>query len=105
MILGSRHYSSAQQSQVLSSPTKGDCLVSLGRQLVAAQLNISCKGAQPSADVWAAISVANQLINSHDLTSSSDNVSCSTDNRFGATTDTLTAFNEGSAGVPACPGN
>jgi hypothetical protein len=102
LTLGTVTYTKAQLLSILSQPVKGNGLVSLAHQLIAARLNLA-SGAQPTPAVLQAITDANSLIgglvippigSGFLLPSSTDALNTALDN-----------YNEGLApgGPPSCP--
>lgn len=98
LTIGGTTYTKAQLLKALSDPTAGNCLISLARQLIAAKLNIACRGARAPQDVLTAIQRAEDLIRG--AGGLSGTLSCGSD--ISRLVEALTNFNEGRAGVPSC---
>jgi len=98
LTIGGTTYNKAQLLDALSAPTAGNCLISLARQLIAAKLNIACRGARAPQDVLSAIQRAEDLITG--AGGLSGTLACG--DNISRLIDALTNFNEGRAGVPSC---
>jgi hypothetical protein len=98
LTIGTVTYSKEQLLQILNQPVRGNGLVSLAKQLIAAELNIA-SGAT-STDVDQAIADANALIGGRVIPPvGSDYLSPSSTSSLN---NTLTSFNEGDIGPGHC---
>lgn len=100
MMLGNVTYSAAELLAIFNTqPKKGNGLVSLAHQLIAAKLNIA-NGAGYTPQVTNAIAAADALIGNAVIPpKGSGFISASTTQ---ALNDILTSYNEGKLGVPHC---
>lgn len=98
LTIGGKFYNKTELLYALSAPTAGNCLISVARQLIAAKLNIACRGARAPQDVLAAIQRAEDLIRG--AGGLSGTLACGDD--ISRLTEALTNFNEGRSGVPHC---
>jgi hypothetical protein len=98
--LGTVTYTKAQLIAILETPVRGNGLVSLAHQLIAAKLNVA-KGASPRA-VAAAISLADAMIGSRVIPPVGGG-SLST-SATGLLTEVLDAYNNGKIGPGHCDG-
>ena len=99
LTLGTRTYSAAKLLEILNTPPKkGNGLVSLAHQLIAAKLNIA-NGADPSA-IASTIAAADKLIGSLKIPpTGNDFLSSSVTSKLN---DMLTRYNEGLIGPGHC---
>lgn len=95
LTLGTQSYSAAQLQTILNTAVKGNGLISLAHQLIAAKLNIE-NGAS-DASIAATITAADAAIGS--LTVGVDTLSPAS---VASLVDALTAFNEGTTGPGHC---
>ncbi|GAA4393002.1 hypothetical protein [Hymenobacter koreensis] len=93
MMLGSVSYTAAQLQQIFNSPVKGNGLVSLAHQLIAAKLNIAA-GANGSA-IAADIAAADAIMNGYSLKGNPDNYPSVPTSTTSALTSRLDMFNNG----------
>jgi hypothetical protein len=98
VTLGSRSYTQAEALQILNQPVRGNGLVSLAKQLIAAKLNIAngASGASIAQTIMDADALIGGLVvppigNGHLSTSSTSSL-----------TDALTSYNEGTTGPGHC---
>ena len=98
LILGTTAYDATELCSILQTQAKGNGLIALAHQLIAAKLNIA-NGA-PDTDVAAAISDADTLIGSLVIAPVGNGYLSPADTS--ALTETLTQFNEGTIGPGHC---
>jgi hypothetical protein len=100
ITLGTVAYTQAQLLQIFNQPTKGNGLISLAHQLIAAKLNILF-GATPPASVSAAIAAADALIGGLVVPPIGSGYLDPSDTA--SLTQTLDDFNNGTIGPGHCP--
>ncbi|GAB3286931.1 hypothetical protein [Hymenobacter tenuis] len=93
--LGTTYYTAAQLQTILNTPVKGNGLISLAHQLIAAKLNI-INGAY-AGPISTVIAQADALINGQSILTGYLSPSSTS-----ALTDALAKYNEGQSGVPSC---
>lgn len=93
--LGTTYYTAAQLQTILNTPVKGNGLISLAHQLIAAKLNI-INGAY-AGPISTVIAQADALINGQPILTGYLSPSSTS-----ALTDALAKYNEGQSGVPSC---
>jgi hypothetical protein len=98
LTLGSVSYTKSQLLQILNQPVRGNGLVSLARQLIAAKLNVA-NGAS-GADIAQTIIDADALIGS--LTVPPIGNGYLSPSSTSSLTDALTSYNEGTTGPGHC---
>jgi hypothetical protein len=98
LTLGANTYSAAQVLSILKTPARGNGLVFLAHQLIAAQLNVA-NGADPTP-VVAAIAAADQLIGG--LVVPPVGAGTLRPAEVSGVKEVLDGYNSGLAGVPRC---
>ena len=103
LTLGTRTYTQAQLLEILRTPVKGNGLISLAHQLIAARLNLAQQGACAApANVAAALTAANVLIGSAWIPPTLGSISSVPTSTVSGLVDILDAYNNGQApGGPA----
>lgn len=96
LTLGTVSYTNAQLLAILNTPVRGNGLVSLAYQLIAAKLNVAA-GAFASADVISAINAADAMIGGAVIPTNS-----MPPNVTDALTNILDAYNNGRSGTAHC---
>ena len=99
VTLGTVNYTQAQLLLIFDQPAKGNGLISLAHQLIAAKLNIA-QGATPPASVMAAIAAADALIGS--LVAPPIGAGSLAPATTSGLTETLDQFNQGIIGPGHC---
>lgn len=100
LTLGAINYTPSQLVAILRTPVRGNCLVQLAHQLIAAKANIA-NGASAPAGVNAAIAAADTAIGSYNLLNPAPQYCPAQFNS--SLNNTLTQYNEGAIGPGHCP--
>jgi hypothetical protein len=98
MFIGQVNYTNAELLQILDEPVRGNDLIALAHQLIAAKLNAASGAHTPEAD--AAIAEADALIGSLVVPPIGDGSLDSSEARRLA--GILESFNTGGLGIPHC---
>ena len=100
VMLGCLPYTQAEEIAIMQQSTSGDKTYSLAAQVIAAELNVYCAGANSSC-VAAAISDANTWLCAHPVGSGVTSNSAEW-KQVKAAYNTLTDYNEGRLCAPRC---
>lgn len=101
--IGGEEYSKDQLLTVLwTPPRRGNAVLILAHQLIAALLNIECNGVTPPPEVKAAIASAHSLLSDYDITTGYERASSDIGQKMVAAAKVLDDFNNGGYGIPHC---